>query len=344
MPRQRLAVLLVALGVTVAALPCLATDDDGGQARAQAAGASLIGSNAPALELKTIDGQSINLGSLYGHKAVYLEFWATWCVPCRQQMPHLKRTYESAGSNLAVIAVNAGFNDALQDVEAYRKAVGLRMPIVIDDGRLADALHLRVTPQHIVIARDGRVIYVGHLADSTLDAAIEAARTEPVKTVLVRRTTPSLAQTLGIGAEVPTAALKGPGGAQLPLRDPDGKRKTVLMFMSPWCESYYEKSRPQRSRACREAREQSETMARSQGVRWVGIASGLWAATEDLSEYRADAHVTVPLSLDEKGTIFRQFGVKDVPTFIVVDADGRVTARIDGMSDDWQTRIAAATK
>ena len=344
MSRQHLAVLLVALGVTVAAFPCPAAGDDGGQARAQAAGASLIGSNAPALELKTIDGQSINLGSLYGHKAVYLEFWATWCVPCRQQMPHLKHTYETAGSNLAVIAVNAGFNDTLQDVEAYRKTVGLRMPIVIDDGRLADALHLRVTPQHVVIARDGRVIYVGHLADSTLDAAIEAARTEPVGTLPVRSSMPSPEAGLGIGAEVSPAALKGLEGTPLALRDPDGKRKTVLMFMSPWCESYYEKSRPQRSRACREARERSETMARNQRVRWVGIASGLWASTEDLSQYRADAHVMVPLSLDEKGAIFRQFGVKDVPTFIVVDAAGRITARIDGMSDHWQTRILAATQ
>jgi len=48
-----------------------------GQERAEAAGASLIGTPAPAVRLKTIDGQTIDLARLYGHKAVYLKFWAT---------------------------------------------------------------------------------------------------------------------------------------------------------------------------------------------------------------------------------------------------------------------------
>src|SRR5579863_8825483 len=143
-----------------------------GQQLAQQAGQSLIGTPAPSLVLKTIDGKTIDLGKLYGKKAVYLKFWATWCVPCRQQMPHFESTYEHAGPDLAVIAINAGFNDPLEDVKAYQKAVGLKMPIVIDDGRLADALHLRVTPQHIVIGRDGKVVYIGHLVDDRLESAL----------------------------------------------------------------------------------------------------------------------------------------------------------------------------
>src|SRR5262249_55281594 len=79
-----------------------------GQERAVSAGAALIGTRAPALRLKTIDGRDIDLGSLYRHEAVYLKFWATWCVPCREQMPHFERTYERAGKGLAVIAINAG--------------------------------------------------------------------------------------------------------------------------------------------------------------------------------------------------------------------------------------------
>jgi thiol-disulfide isomerase/thioredoxin len=54
-----------------------------GEQRAEAVGHTLIGSPAPRMVLKTIDGETIDLGKLYGKKAVYLKFWATWCVPCR---------------------------------------------------------------------------------------------------------------------------------------------------------------------------------------------------------------------------------------------------------------------
>src|ERR1700757_1276101 len=86
---------------------------DVGQQRAEAAGRSIVGSPAPQITLKTIDRRPINLSQLYGRKAVYLKFWATWCVPCREQMPHFERTFESAGPDLAIIAINAGFNDTL---------------------------------------------------------------------------------------------------------------------------------------------------------------------------------------------------------------------------------------
>ncbi|HEY2403633.1 MAG TPA: hypothetical protein VGI23_24990, partial [Steroidobacteraceae bacterium] len=49
-----------------------------GQQRAEAVGHTLIGSPAPRMVLKTIDGENIDLGKLYGKKAVYLKFWATW--------------------------------------------------------------------------------------------------------------------------------------------------------------------------------------------------------------------------------------------------------------------------
>src|SRR5580692_11220569 len=148
-----------------------------GQQRAEAAGRGLLGSPAPRLVVKTIDGDTIDLGSLYGKKAVYLKFWATWCVPCRQQMPHFQHTYETAGADLAVIAVNVGFNDSVEAIRKYQKQLGITMPIVFDgDAAIAGAFNVRVTPQHIVIGRDGRIRYVGHLADERLDAALIAAR------------------------------------------------------------------------------------------------------------------------------------------------------------------------
>src|SRR5271170_5750703 len=116
-----------------------------GQQLAESVGRNLIGTPAPKLELKTIDGETIDLGRLYGKKAVYLKFWATWCVPCRQQMPHFEHTYETAGPDLAVIAIDVGFNDSLEEIQRYRRALGITMPIILDDGQLGGAFNLRVT-------------------------------------------------------------------------------------------------------------------------------------------------------------------------------------------------------
>jgi len=144
-----------------------------------------------------------------------------------------------------------------------------------------------------------------------------------------------------VGARVPDLRVHATNGVDLPLRDAGDARDTVLMFVSPWCESYLEKSRPQRAQACRSAREQSERLAREGRWRWVGIASGLWSSEAELAAYAKDSNVSIPLSLDETGDLFRRFGVTEVPTLIVVGADGRVRSRIDTVTADLQSQLSS---
>ncbi|NUO74105.1 MAG: TlpA family protein disulfide reductase [Frateuria sp.] len=306
---------------------------DSGQQRAEAAGHGLVGTPAPRRVLTTIDGQRIDLGALYGKKAVYLKFWATWCVPCREQMPHLERTFEQAGADLAVIAVDVGFEDSVAQVRQYRRDVGLKMPIVFDgDGSLGEAFHLRVTPQHVVIGRDGRIVYVGHETNAALEAALAAAR----------RGTPAVPRAAAAG--VPS--LQAPGDPRLPSLDVatlDGPvfhmgakvaaQPTVLVFLSPWCESYLADSRPAFATACRRMREQVTALAGAPGVRWLGIASGLWTNRDDLAAWRKRYGVPVPLALDADGALFRRFGVMHVPTVLLADAQGRIVRRLEGQAD-----------
>ena len=309
-----------------------------GQQLAENAGSSLIGKAAPRLALTTIDGDTIDLGRLYGKQAVYLKFWATWCVPCREQMPHFERTYETAGTDLAVIAVNTGFNDPIGDVRDYRRKMGLTMPIVVDDGRLAAALHLRVTPQHIVIGRDGRIQYVGHLADARLDAALHAARTAaaPAGTgdVAPAGAAPAVVRSesahLAVGSQLPSDSAKTIDGHRFHFLDAHDSRNTVLVFLSPWCESYLETTRPAASANCRRIREEVTAVAGERSARWLGVASGLWATPPDLREYRLKYHVNIPLALDESGALFRAFNVSEVPVAVVADASGRIVRRIEG--------------
>jgi thiol-disulfide isomerase/thioredoxin len=312
-----------------------------GQDRAQEAGRSLIGKPAPRLVLTTIEGAKIDLANRYGKQAVYLKFWATWCVPCRQQMPHFEHTYETAGADLAVIAINVGFNDSLDAVRDYQRKLGITMPIVIDDGRAAAAFNLRVTPQHIVIGRDGRVQYVGHLADEQLEAALAAARTAPAGPAGHAADAPAL-HAYHVGDQLAPQAPHTLEGPRFPLRDPKSQRPTLLVFLSPWCESYLETTRPAVSANCRRTREQVASLSDDAGVRWLGIASGLWASPDDLREYRAKYAVRIPLSLDASGAMFREFSINEVPAVLVVDHKGMILRRLEARDLESAAALHAA--
>ena len=308
-----------------------------GEQHAQAAARGLIGTPAPRLVLKTIDGQTIDLASYYGKKPVYLKFWATWCVPCREQMPHLKHVYEQAGSDMAVIAVDVGFDDTVQDVRRSRSEMGLKMPIVFDDGSIGEAFHLRVTPQHVVIGRDGRILYVGHEANAKLDAALLAARhSTSVGAIAATKATQAAAD----DKQLPDLAVTTLSGSTFPLHLAGGNsHPTVLVFMSPWCETYLAKSRPAVAASCRAAREQVTALSSDDHVRWLGIASGLWAGKDDLRAYQQEHHLGIPLTLDDSGELFRRFRVMHVPTLLVFDAQGRLVRRIEGVDAQLGTEL-----
>lgn len=75
---------------------------------------------------------------------------------------------------------------------------------------------------------------------------------------------------------------------------------------------------------------QSSALAGDPRVRWLGIASGLWANADDLRQYQSKSGVNIPLTLDASGQVFRAFRVNDVPTVLVADTNGRIVRRIDG--------------
>jgi peroxiredoxin len=313
---------VIALLMLCCSLPLAGAAELSGQDRAIAAGDALIGTPAPKLTLTTIDGQKIDLAEYYGKRPVYLKFWATWCVPCLQQMPHFEHVFETAPKDLVVIAVNTNFNETTEVVKNYRQRQGLKMPLVMDDGQLAAALNLRVTPQHVLIARDGRVAYVSHLADAPLDealAAIEQPNSHAPKALASRAV-----------HEGAPHAMKTLAGENFLIKDPAHAKATVLMFLSPWCEGYLKDSRPEASRQCKEARAQGDQLAKRGDVRVLGIASGLWANDADLHDYQVKNAVQLPLALDATGAAFRAFEVRQVPAVVVLGSDGRERSRLSG--------------
>jgi peroxiredoxin len=343
--------ILAVIAIIWAASGCFpARAATSGEQLAQTAGRSLIGAEAPRLVLKTIDGETIDLSHLYGKQAVYLKFWATWCVPCRQQMPHFEHVYETAGPDLAVVAINTGFNDSIEEVRDYRRQLGITMPIVLDDGQAGAAFHLRVTPQHIVIGRDGRILYVGHLADAHLDAALAVARALPAiaadtavsPSMTPAHSRPAPGRHYGVGDQLPAHFPPTVDGRPFRVRDPADPRDIVLVFLSPWCESYLATTRPAVSTNCRRMREQVSELAAEHSARWLGIASGLWATPEDLREYRTKYGVRIPVSLDASGDLFRAFNVTEVPAALIADGRGRILRMVGAHDVEKPTALRTA--
>jgi cytochrome oxidase Cu insertion factor (SCO1/SenC/PrrC family) len=80
--------------------------------------APIVGSLAPDFELETVDGDTIRLSDLRG-KVVALNFWATWCAPCRLEMPDLQDRADAFGDRLAVVGVD--FDETAEEVDAFAR-------------------------------------------------------------------------------------------------------------------------------------------------------------------------------------------------------------------------------
>ncbi|TFW17166.1 TlpA family protein disulfide reductase [Duganella callida] len=319
------AVVLVLCGLLSAGAGAADANDGGdGRQRAQRVGQKLVGQPGPRATLTSIDGQRIDLASFYGKQPVYLKFWATWCIPCNQQAPGFEQIYQQYGKRIAMVAVNTGYSETAADVRAFVAKYQLHIPTVIDDGTLGAQLDLRVTPQHIVIDANGRVVHVGHLDDKELHDALERVAKTPASGDAVALAPQGKAPAaFKVGDKVSGISLTTMAGDKVTLGA--GKPRT-LVFFSPWCESYLKDSRPAVAAACARTRIETEKQAEGRGQEWLAIASPLWTSRSELSDYAKEKHTAIPQALDQDGAVFRAFGVRNIPTVVKLDAQGRITS------------------
>lgn len=164
------AALAVARGLIAAAL--VAPAFFGGTAPSVALAASReeprIGDAAPAFTLEGMDGGSYSLDKFRG-KPVVLNFWASWCGPCRDEAPLLTKLYGEYGSKLQIVAVNLTDVDSEKSAREFASAYGFEFPVLLDEnGKAADSYRIRPIPTTFFIDAKG-VIQDGVLGAMTWD-------------------------------------------------------------------------------------------------------------------------------------------------------------------------------
>jgi cytochrome c biogenesis protein CcmG/thiol:disulfide interchange protein DsbE len=127
---------------------------------------------APALDLPRLDGRGrLSLASLRG-KAVVVNFWASWCKPCKQEAPALERSWKKhSGQGLVVLGVDV--NDVSSDARHFARKLGLTYPLVHAPTTTWDDWGLSGVPETFFVDRRGRLVDV-HVAGPVLDGGNKA--------------------------------------------------------------------------------------------------------------------------------------------------------------------------
>ena len=116
------------------------------------------GKPAPDFKLKTLDGKEVSLSDYRG-KVVLINFWATWCPPCREEMPLFKRVYERyKNKGFEILAVST--DTSVDPVKKFVKEYKLDFPVLLDTDNISSLYGIQGLPTSFLIDREGKIVKV----------------------------------------------------------------------------------------------------------------------------------------------------------------------------------------
>lgn len=154
------------------ALWILASRTAPGRAPAEVMTAPQAGFRAPAFSLATLDGENLSLNDFAG-RPVLINLWASWCGPCRAEMPAIQRVYDTyQDQGFTVLAVNMTAQDNPAAARAFVEEYGLTFPVLLDTtGEVGRLYENRALPSSFFVRPDGsiaEVIIGGPMAEALL--------------------------------------------------------------------------------------------------------------------------------------------------------------------------------
>ncbi len=174
LPRRRRGFRWLAIPVAIAVVgfsSVLARGFD----RAQVAPSPLVGRAMPAFVLPTIQGGTTLDSSRLAGAVIVVNFWASWCVPCREEAADLQRFAQQHATD-GVVLVGILYSDTVSNARQFRDEFGLTYPLINDpDGRTAIDFGVRGVPETFLVAPDGRVMarLIGAVGQTTLDDVLQ---------------------------------------------------------------------------------------------------------------------------------------------------------------------------
>ncbi len=133
-----------------------------------------VGSSAPPFVLSNLNNTSTSLSALKG-QVILINIWATWCPPCRAEMPTIQATYEQYHDRgFVVLAVNQAEDARI--VRTFMEQFGLTFPALLDSDSMVSTLYqVRVLPSSFFVDRKGvvRVVYFGPMPRSVISGTVE---------------------------------------------------------------------------------------------------------------------------------------------------------------------------
>ena len=136
-----------------------------------------VGFPAPDFTLMNMEGDQVSLSDYRG-QAVLVNLWASWCEPCRTEMPAMQKIHEKyQGKGFVILAVNITSQDSREAAVAFANELGLTFPILFDlDGSVAAAYQMRAFPSSYFIDKNGiirEIVIGGPMAEALLQVRAE---------------------------------------------------------------------------------------------------------------------------------------------------------------------------
>jgi peroxiredoxin len=147
--------LVIVLQVRAKSVPT--RDEVNSRARSFAGGEDWRGRVAPDFELTTLDGTTFRMSEVVGKKVIILNFFATWCGPCRAEMPELA-AFQRTRASEAVVLLGVDVREKDEVVKEFARSLSLTFPIGVDGaGDIGEQYDVQAFPTTVVIGADGRV-------------------------------------------------------------------------------------------------------------------------------------------------------------------------------------------
>ncbi|MFS1514444.1 TlpA family protein disulfide reductase [Chengkuizengella sp. SCS-71B] len=118
-----------------------------------------IGGEAPTFTLKTLQNNEIYKFDNDLDKPMIINFWASWCGPCKLEAPELVKLYDKYQPDIEIVAINITAEDSLKSAKKFAETYGFQFPVLMDeDAEVSDAYIVQAIPTTYFIDKDGMIV------------------------------------------------------------------------------------------------------------------------------------------------------------------------------------------